>query len=292
MKFENIIKEKRIIVTDGSMGTYLEISGYKGKTPELAVIEKPDLIRKIHSEYIEAGAMIILTDTFGANRIRLEKKGLAESLVRINSGAVKIAREVRGNRDVFIAGDIGPTGELLEPYGNLVPEEAGKIFLEQAEVLIKEGSDFILLETFQDLEELKIAFHTIKEKMDVFVLPSITLTSGDNPRTLMGQSLEDMLKFAEKEKIEVIGINCGVSSGEMVKIVKRFREISDMPLWIKPNAGQPVLVDGKVVYPEGIEEFVSNCMEMVKSGVKFIGGCCGTTPDYIRSLRDRLNESS
>lgn len=292
MRLKRIIKNNRVVITDGSMGTYLEKVGYKGKTPEFALIESPDIIKRIHTEYIEAGAQVILTDTFGANRIRLIKKGLGDRISDINSIAVEVAFSSRGEKDIAIAGDMGPTGELLEPYGNLVPEEARDAFLQQAEILCKSGVDFIILETFQDLEELKIAFSTIREKLNCFVLPSITLTSGNNPKTLMGQGLEDIARFIEVEKVDVLGINCGISSREMVKVVRKLKSMIEVPLWIKPNAGQPSLADGNVVYPEGIEEFVSNCLEMVKYGVKFIGGCCGTTPEYIRSLRDRLNENS
>ncbi|MDD3726151.1 MAG: homocysteine S-methyltransferase family protein [Candidatus Ratteibacteria bacterium] len=292
MRLQKIIQKTGVVITDGSMGTYLEKLGYRGKTPELAVIEQPDLIKKIHTEYIESGAEVILTDTFGANRIQIAKKGLAEELFHINSNAVKVALNAKGEKDVAIAGDIGPIGELLEPYGNLTHKEAGDTFLQQAEILTKSGVDFILLETFQDIEEMKVAFYSIKEKIDVFILPSITFTSGDSPKTLMGQGLEEIVKFAEREGIDVLGINCGVSSREMIKIVKQLRGLTDITLWAKPNAGQPHLLNGKVIYPEGIDEFANNCIEMVRGGVKFIGGCCGTNPDYIRALRDRLNENS
>lgn len=292
MILEKIIKENQVVITDGSMGTYLEKLGYTGKSPELAVIEKPDIVMRIHGEYIEAGAQVILTNTFGANEIRLTRKGIAEKIVSINSKAVEIAASVRKGREVAIAGDIGPSGELLEPYGNLIREEAGEIFLKQAEILIKAGVDFILLETFQDLEELKVAFYTIRERLNCFVIPSITLTSGDNPKTLMGQGLEDIIRFIEKEKVNVLGVNCGISSKEMVKVVKKLKGMTEVSLWIKPNAGQPHLIDGKIVYPEGIEEFVGNCLEMVRDGVKFMGGCCGTTPQYIKFLKAEIDENS
>ncbi|MCX8082621.1 MAG: homocysteine S-methyltransferase family protein [bacterium] len=292
MNIEELTKQRRVVITDGSMGTYLEILGYKGKTPELAVIENPDLIRKIHIEYIEAGAQIILTNTFGANGLRLSKKGMYGKITDINSRAVEIAVDAKQGKDTIIAGDIGPTGELLEPYGNLITEEARDVFVQQATILTEAGVDFILLETFQDLEELKVAFSSIRENLNCFVLPSITLTSGDNPKTLMGQGLEDIVKFAEREKIGVLGINCGISSKEMVKVVKKLKDITDIPLWIKPNAGQPYLDKEKVIYPECVEEFVSNCLQMVEDGVRFIGGCCGTTPQYIKLLKAGIDENS
>ncbi|MCM8820596.1 MAG: homocysteine S-methyltransferase family protein [Candidatus Omnitrophica bacterium] len=292
MILEKIMEDNKVVLIDGSMGTYLEVLGYRGKTPELAVIENPKLIQKIHKEYIEAGASIILTDTFGANEMRLARKGIDEKMMDINLKAVEIAINAKGEKDVSVAGDIGPSGELLEPYGNLLREKAGEIFLEQAEILIKAGVDFILLETFQDIEEMKVAFYSIKEKLNCFVLPSITLTSGDNPKTLMGQDLEDIVRFIEKEKVPILGVNCGISSGEMVKVVKKLKGMTGIHLWIKPNAGQPHLVNGKVIYPESVEDFVKNCLEMVRCGVKFIGGCCGTTPEYIKLLKARIDENS
>ncbi|MCM8777246.1 MAG: homocysteine S-methyltransferase family protein [Candidatus Omnitrophica bacterium] len=292
MILKKIMENNKVVLTDGSMGTYLEVLGYRGKTPELAVIEKPDMIMRVHREYIEAGASVILTDTFGTNEMRLARKGIDEKMMDINLKAVEIAINAKEEKDVSVAGDIGPSGELLEPYGNLTRKEAGEIFLKQAEILVKAGVDFILLETFQDVEELKVAFYSIKEKLNCFVLPSITLTSGDNPKTLMGQGLEDVIKFVDREKISVLGVNCGISSAEMVKVVKKLKRMAEIPLWIKPNAGQPHLVDGKVVYPERAEEFVRNCLEMMSYGIKFIGGCCGTTPQYIKLLKARIDENS
>ncbi|MCM8760175.1 MAG: homocysteine S-methyltransferase family protein [Candidatus Omnitrophica bacterium] len=292
MILKEIMENNKVVLTDGSMGTYLEVLGYRGKTPELAVVEKPEMVQQIHTEYIEAGAQVILTDTFGANEIRLARKEIGEKMVDINLKAVEIAINAKGRKDVSVAGDIGPTGELLEPYGNLIRKKAGEIFLKQAEILIKGGVDFILLETFQDLEEVKIAFYSIKEKLSCFVLPSITLTSSDKPKTLMGQGLEEIVKFVEKEKVGTLGINCGISSAEMVKVVKKLKGMTEVPLWIKPNAGQPHLVKGRVIYPESAEEFVKSCLEMVRDGVKFIGGCCGTTPEYIKLLKAKIDEDS
>ncbi|MBN1446166.1 MAG: homocysteine S-methyltransferase family protein [Candidatus Omnitrophica bacterium] len=293
MDFKNLIKESGTVVVDGSMGAYLAGLGYKGFTPELAVIESPELVKRVHTEYIEAGAQVILTDTFGANKLRLGKKRIAERVNEINSKAAEIAADIRKNYPhVFIAGDIGPTGELLEPYGSLAAGEAEKAFIEQARILKEGGADFVLLETFQDLEELKIAVRSIRNMPDVFVLPSITLNAGAEYRTLMGQKIEDVVSFAADEEIPVMGINCGLGSGNMLKVVRRIRQLTDIPLWIKPNAGIPQVLGGSTVYPETPEEFAGNCAEIAGCGVKFLGGCCGTTPAHIALLKKKLNENN
>ncbi len=292
MDFKNLIKESGTVVLDGSMGAYLAGLGYKGFTPELAVIDSPELVKRVHTEYIEAGARVILTDTFGANTLRLAKKGVEGKMAEINSKAVKIAADVRKSYPhVFIAGDMGPTGELLEPYGSLTAKEAEKAFIEQAQILKDSGADFILLETFQDLEELKIAVRSIRKKLNIVLLPSITLNAGTEYRTLMGQRIEDMADFASNKNIDVLGFNCGLGSRDMVNVVRKIRQLTGIPLWLKPNAGIPQVLGGNTVYPETPEEFAGNCAEMVKDGVKFIGGCCGTTPAHIALLKKKLNEN-
>ncbi len=292
MDIKDLIKSGSLVLTDGSMGTYLEQLGYMGQTPELAVLESPVLVERVHREYAGAGARIILTDTFGANRLRLSRKKIEGKADAINIEAVRIAagmRSVCGG--VLIAGDMGPTGEMLEPYGDLAQEEAGKVFAEQAAVLCRSGADFILLETFQDLEELKTAFYSIRERTGVFILPSITLSAGEEHRTLMGQKIEDIVKFIEKEGTGVMGVNCGIKSREMLDVVRSIRKVTDVALWIKPNAGLPEVTGGKAVYPESPGEFADNCVEMSRSRINFIGGCCGTTPEYIALLKKKLNEN-
>jgi len=290
MNINELIKTEGAVVTDGSMGSYLEKLGYAGITPELASVEEPGLVASVHGEYVKSGASVIITNTFGANAKRLARKKLEGEIEAINGKSCEIAARARGGKDVLVAGDVGPSGELLEPYGSLTSGEAEEIFLRQADMLKKGGVDFILLETFQDLKEIDLAYNIIREKLDIFVLPSIALTSGGENRTLMGQKIEDLVKWAEDK--DVFGVNCGVGSTEMKAVVRRIRELTGMPLWVKPNAGVPGVSGGKTFYPEEVEEFTSNCMEMVDAGVKFIGGCCGTTPVYIEQLKKKIDEKS
>jgi 5-methyltetrahydrofolate--homocysteine methyltransferase len=285
-----VIEKESVIITDGSMGAYLQELGYLGITPECASIDMPDLVASVHKEYIESGSSVILTNTFGANKKRLARKNLANKIEDINIKSGEIAKRVSSQyKGILVAGDIGPSGELLEPYGNLTTKEAEEIFVSQAKLLQETGVDLILLETFQDLKEIEVAYNSIKAKYDCFIIPSLTLSSGGENRTLMGQKIEDLLEWAEK--IGVLGINCGLTSIEMKSVVSKIRKISEIPLWIKPNAGIPQVSDGNITYPESIEEFTENCVEMVNKGIKFIGGCCGTTPKYIKNLKKVIYET-
>ncbi|HDN97732.1 MAG TPA: 5-methyltetrahydrofolate--homocysteine methyltransferase [bacterium] len=287
MELKDLMGKKKVIILDGAMGTYISSLSFKEKTPEIANIIKPDLVKRIHKEYVEAGADIILTNTFGANRARLKVKGLVDKIEEINKNGAEIAKEVkREYPGILIAGDIGPSGDFLQPYGNLKKEDAEMIYTEQGEILKSSGVDFILLETFSDLEELKIAYRSIKENVNMCVVPCMTFTS-KNYRTIMGQGIEDFIMWAEEEGEKIIGINCGMGSKEMKGIVRKL-EGKDIILWVKPNAGMPELSEGKIIYPESPEEFVENCVEMVKMGIKFIGGCCGTNPEYIKLLKNRI----
>jgi len=287
---KNLIGREKIVITDGAMGTYLTLLGYKGKIPETANLSNPEIIEKIHQDYISAGAEIILTNTFGANKPRLLKHKLETKLEEINKIGVKIALKIKmENTNVLIAGDIGPTGEILQPYGSLSKEEAINIFLQQGKILQDNGVDFILLETFTDLNELKIAYQTLKKHLSIFILPSFSLSPGKEYKTVMGQSLEEIVKWVETENVEVLGINCGIGSSQMKEVIKRLVKLTNIPLWVKPNAGMPILKNGEVFYPESPDEFSENCLEMVKSGVKFIGGCCGTTPSYIAFIHKTLS---
>ena len=293
MEIKELLDSKRVVITDGSMGTYLQQKGCNAETPEMANLQHRELVRDIHSEYIRAGAQIIVTNTFGANRLRLTRKNLQSSLHDINSSAAKIASEAsKTSSGTMVAGDIGPTGEILEPYGDMQRDSAFETFSEQADILDKGGVDFLLLETFQDLEELKIAYRAATEKTGKTALPSFSFSSGREFRTMMGNSIEEIIAWAESENLEILGINCGLKSGETIPLVEKFLSLTGISIWIKPNAGMPHVKEGVTSYPETPEEFSRNCSEMALKGVRFIGGCCGTTPGYISALAKRIDEIS
>jgi len=286
------MKNKKINILDGAIGTYLEKKGYNGLTPELACIENPKLVEEIHNEYVESGAEIILTNTFGANKFRLSKKNLDDKYQIINEVGIEIALNVKRKKNILIAGDIGPTGELLYPYGNMTENQCEDAFLSQSMFFIGKV-DIIVLETFTSLFELKIAYSSFKKSLEMPIVPCLSFQNGTNYRTMMGDKIEDYIKWAEEEKVEIIGTNCGVGSEQMKEIVKKIDSLTEKPLWIKPNAGIPEILKDKVVYPENKEKFVENCFYICKNfNVQFIGGCCGTDPSYIKYLKEKIYENN
>jgi len=284
---KNLIGKKKVVVLDGAMGTYLELLGFKERTPEVANLVSPELIKKVHTGYVEAGAEIILTNTFGANGIRLSKHNLDDKIEEINVKGAEVALGVKEKHpDIFVAGDIGPLGEFLQPYGSLSEKEAGRLFLRQGKILEKSGVDLLVLETFSDIKELNIAYVSLKETVSVPVIPCFSLMEGKTYKTLMGQSIEEIVSWAEKEKVEILGVNCGISSEQMKDVIQNIVRLTNVLLWVKPNAGNPTLSYGKIAYVESIEEFGKNCLEIRKIGGNFIGGCCGTTPEYIKFIHN------
>lgn len=273
-KIIEISSKRKYLILDGAMGTYLEEIGFKGITPEIANITDPEIVERVHYEYCLSGAEIILTNTFGANRVILKRKKLDDKIERIIKRGVEISLRVKRDfENILIAGDIGPTGELLFPYGNFGIKEAEDVFLEVGKIFEQTDVDFLLLETFQDIEELKIAYNTLRENTSFFVIPCLTFNYGKEFRTLMGQTVDDFIKWAEINKIEIIGLNCGINSKEMVELVKIIKELSQISLWVKPNAGKPHFSGGKIEYEEDIDEFSKNCLKIVELGAKFIFGC-------------------
>lgn len=286
------MKGKKIIILDGAMGTYLEEKGYKGFTPELACLEKPELVEEIHKEYVKNGAEIILTNTFGANKKRLKRKNIEGKFEEINKKAIEIASRIKNEMNIKIAGDIGPTGELLYPYGDLTEEECKEIFLSHAEFFYGKV-DLVVLETFTDLSELKIAYSTLRNSFSVLIVPCLSFQMGKEFRTMMGNSIHDYINWCVNEEVKVIGVNCGVGSNQIKEIVKEIGNLTEKPLWIKPNAGIPEIRSGKVIFPESPEEFAENCLYLCRNyNVKFIGGCCGTNPSYIRRLKEKIHENN
>ncbi|MCM8766918.1 MAG: homocysteine S-methyltransferase family protein [Candidatus Omnitrophica bacterium] len=286
--FEKFINRKFVIL-DGAFGTYIVEKGFKGITPEIANIVSPEIVEKIYLEYFDSGSEIVLTNTFGANRRILSKKKIEDKFHEIIYKGVNIVKKLKDKfKDILIGGDIGPLGELLQPYGEIGIKDAKDIFYEVGKTFEKTEVDFLILETFQDLEELKIAYETLKEITSFLIIPCLTFNFGKEYRTLMGQKVEDYIRWAENNEISIVGSNCGLNSKEMLGLVEVVKDLTDLTLWIKPNAGKPKIVNNKIEYQENIDEFTENCLKMVEKGVKFIGGCCGTTPSYIKNLKGKL----
>ena len=287
---------ERILVIDGAMGTMLQENGLKsGEFPETWNITHPEVVRKIHSDYLKAGADIILTNTFGANGIKLMKFNQQNQLKDINEEAVKLAREAVDSYckeysvEAFVAGSVGPTGEILEPYGPLKNREAYQGYQDQIKVVVSAGVDMIVLETFYNLDEIKIALKAVKENSDLTVFASMSFD--DNLKTIYGISPEKAVEELIREEADGVGANCGSGPELLYQVLTRMRIITDAPLLVEPNAGIPYLDNNKVIYPASPQEMAEYAEKFAKLKVNIIGGCCGTTPEHIKAIADKIKKT-
>ncbi|HUV16781.1 MAG TPA: bifunctional homocysteine S-methyltransferase/methylenetetrahydrofolate reductase, partial [Pelolinea sp.] len=288
----DLLKEEIPIISDGAMGTLLHEQGISfEKCFDELNLTNPAIVAGIHKEYIDAGSQIILTNTFGANRFKLDRHGLASSIREINSGAVDLARRVvaASFRNVLIAGDVGPLGVRLAPFGRVQPDEARKIFKEQIAILLESKVDMLVIETVTDLYEIREAIYAAREiSKDIPLVASMTFTRDD--RTLLGDSPRKVARSIQEFGADVIGVNCSGGPNQLMRILKEMRmAIPDGKFWVKPNAGWPEQVGGRIFYPASADYFGDYAIAFWKSGADIIGGCCGTTPDHIRSMRKALD---
>ena len=275
----------KILIFDGAMGTMLQRYGIKsGELPESYNITHPEIIESIHKSYIDAGADIITTNTFGANSQKL--KAYNYTLEQIITEGVKIARKAAG--DKYVALDIGPIGQLMEPCGTLTFEKAYGLFAEQVKIGAASGADLILIETMSDLYEAKAAILAAKENC---CLPVIcTMTFQNDGRTLTGTDAVTMVNVLQGLNIDAVGINCSLGPVEMLPLVNTILEYSKIPVIVQPNAGLPKVNGSETLFSVGIDEFIKYIKLMAESGVTIIGGCCGTNPDYISSVKAALSD--
>ncbi len=288
--FLKVINEKYII-TDGAIGTYLNQKGRPAticKTEEN--LKNPELVVQIHKEYIEAGAQLIETNTFDGNILKLSLYELEDKFELLNRLAVQHARKAAKGRDVFVAGSIGPTNALLKPYGNLTEEDYLSIFYNQAKVLIDEGVDLIILETFSSLIEIENAVKGVR-KVDSSIPIVAEITLLEDGLTKFGDSPDTCFETLIESGADVVGINCTLGPAELFNHFRPyFERFSSTPLSAMPNAGYPVTVGERIVYPVSEEYFKEYGILFLESGVKLIGGCCGTTPEHIKRLSEGARE--
>lgn len=285
-EFKSLLKE-RILVFDGAMGTMLQRMGLKtSECPEAYNLKEREVIKCIHQKYIEAGCNIIQTNTFGGNRIKLSAYGYADQVEEINKQAVSIAREAAGDKHL-VAGDIGPTGKLLYPLGQLTFEEVYDVFYQQARFLIDAGVDLINIETMSDVKEAKAAIMAVRDAGDVPIICSMTFQ--ENMRTLTGVDPETVATLLEALDVDVIGANCGFGPDMMAEIIKRMYEVTDCYLIAQPNAGLPKLINGESVFNLSPEKMASYIKTLVSSGSNIIGGCCGTTPAHLKLMVEEVH---
>jgi len=281
--------KERVVLFDGAMGTMLFSYGLPlGTPPELWNLSHPEIVLNIHQKYIQAGADVIQTNTFGASRLKLRKSGIQKKMEKINESAVKIARKACLDGK-YVAGNIGPSGEFLEPVGKAKYKELKKTFSEQARILHSAGVDLFSVETMYDLREALAAIEGVREASPLPLFVCMTFEKKDKGYfTLMGDEVSSSLKKLQQAGADTIGANCTLGSKDMVKLTSAMKKSTKLPLIVQPNAGMPKLVKGKTVYLQKPASFVNDVLKMVKSGANFIGGCCGTTPEFIKMLKRGL----
>lgn len=281
-----MIKLDKILLFDGAMGTMLQRSGMKlGTIPETLNLTSPETIAGIHRAYLEAGADVILSNTFGANRFKAEKAGVP-LYDMVFSGVANARSEAARFPGKYTALDIGPCGRVLAPAGDLPFEEAVGVFAEIVKAGSAAGADFILLETFTDLYELKAAVVAAKENSDLPIFA--TMSFEENGTTFFGTCVESMVATLEGLGVSALGANCSLGPKQLAPVVNKILAAASVPVLIQPNAGLPVIRDGKTCYDITPEEFAAYVRGFVSDGVRFIGGCCGTGPEYIRLTREAI----
>jgi 5-methyltetrahydrofolate--homocysteine methyltransferase len=275
------------LVCDGATGTMLFERGLEpGRPPESMTLSHPDVLEEIARLYADAGADILVANTFGASPLRLAQYDMAGETGEINRVAVEAVQRAGAGR-VYVAASCGPSGALLEPYGDTSAEAVAAGFREQLEHVFATGVDCLIVETMVDLSEAKLAVQAAKEiAPDTPVLA--TMTFDVTPRgyhTIMGVSIEAAVSGLQQAGADAVGSNCGTGSESMVEIARAFRACTDLPLVFQPNAGLPEVRGGKTVYGETPEFMAAKAQELFDSGVTVVGGCCGTTPEHTRALR-------
>lgn len=279
------------LLADGAMGTMLHARGVAfDRCFDELNLSDPAAVAEIHRAYIEAGAQIVLTNTFGANRYKLAKHGLEDRVAEINQAGVELARRVvaASFREVFIGGDVGPLGVRLAPFGRVQPEEARAAFVEQIAALAEAGADFILIETMSDLYEVEAAVRAARQTCSLPVVASVTFTRDD--RTLLGDSPEKVAQRLAAFGADVIGVNCSGGPAQLLRLLRQMRAAAPTArLWVKPNAGWPEQVGGRIMYPADPDYFGNYALAFCEAGASIVGGCCGTTPQHIAAMRAALD---
>jgi 5-methyltetrahydrofolate--homocysteine methyltransferase len=272
------------VVTDGAWGTQLQWRGLApGESPDSWNLSFPERVEEVARAYVEAGSQVILTNTFGANRIRLAEQGLDGKVREINYAGVEISHLAAEGRAMVFA-SIGPTGKLMA-NGDVTANMLRDVFEEQSEALAAVGADALVIETMGDLEEAKIAVVAARTTGLPVVACMVFDFGRQKDRTMMGNTPEEAAQVLIEAGADVIGANCGQGIAGFAAICRRLRATTDQPIWLKPNAGLPQFVDGRAEYLTAPEEFASNIPELLASGANFIGGCCGTSPTFIRAVK-------
>lgn len=287
--------KERPLLGDGAMGTQLMLAGLEqGSCGEEWNLTHPERVLAIQRRYAEAGSDCILTNTFGGSRIMLNRHGNADNVVEINKAAVEITRRAFGDREGYVIGDIGPFGGLMEPYGDFTEAQVREAFDEQAQALVDGGADAIIIETQTSLEELALAICAAKKAGAACVIGSmaydVTL-DGSTFRTMMGIDPERAAEFMAENGADIVALNCGtrMDMDRAKEAIERYKAVTALPLMAQPNAGQPKLVNMKVVYDQTPAQMAEGVVPMLESGVNILGACCGSTPEHIHAFRQTID---
>jgi len=285
------LQEGPVVVADGAMGSLLMERGLgPGESPEALNLTRPELMQEVAGLYLEAGAELIQTNTFGASPLKLALYGLDDKAEDISRLAVEAVREAVGDR-AYVSGSCGPSGRILEPYGDVAPDEMRNSFRRQLAAMIEAGVDVLCIETMTDVGEATMALEAARQiSPDLPVMATMTFDA--TPRgyyTIMGTDVRQAAEALLSSGADVVGSNCGNGIENMIEIAREFRACTDAPLLIQSNAGLPETIGGDIVYPETPEFMAERAVKLAELGVNIIGGCCGTTPEHIRALARALH---
>jgi 5-methyltetrahydrofolate--homocysteine methyltransferase len=284
-KFLERLQSGKILIANGATGTNLHKMGlHPGITPEDLVLDQPELILKLESAFAAAGSDILLTCTFGGTRLRMKDSKYAQRVSEVNTRAVELARKAAAVRSgILVAGSIGPTGLLMKPYGPLTPDEAFAAFTEQVQGLVAGDVDLLVIETMFAYDEADSAFKAARSLTDLPIVVSFSYDRG--VRTMMGVKPAEMIKRYKEMGAALVGANCGTSLENMEKVVQEYAAAEPgFPLWIKPNAGLPRLLDGNTVFDVTPEQMAEFARKFVTLGARVVGGCCGNTPEHLAAI--------
>lgn len=289
MDFLGFLKSKPVVLLDGAMGTQLDKKGLmlRGR----ANLEAPQAVLDVHREYLEAGCDVLITNTLTMNRIYIETHHVGVPVRDVNRAGVELARQAAGS-DRCVLGNMSSTGQLLEPYGTYTESQFHDAFAEQAEVLTEAGADGLLIETVFDLREALCALRACKENCRLPILVSIAFqTDRDGGRTMMGDTAGQCAGQLTDAGADAVGANCGdLGPVQMAQVVATLRAATDLPIAAQPNAGLPRLIEDRTIFDMEAEPFADGIAECLRAGARLVGGCCGTTPDHIRAVRQRLEK--
>lgn len=283
-RFVERLNSRKVLVLDGATGTNLQQRGLPTGTPsDLWVIDNPDAVQQLHSDFVQSGSDIILTNTFGSTRLHLKQAGLEERFEKTNRRAVELAYQAVQGTQVLVGGSIGPLGEMLAPYGTLAEADAEAAFAEQANLLSEAGVDLLVIETQFDLNEARAAIRGARSVTDLPLVCSFSYDRGT--RTMMGVKPAQVAKELADAGITTLGINCGRSLEDNLKALEELRPVTNLPIWFKPNAGLPVLDDeGHSQYSVTPEMMGGQVANWVSAGARLVGGCCGTSPEHLKAI--------